>query len=192
MTDPGTRRKSGAMGRPSPVAALYDPVLFLELPSGVSAETGMNALAHGVEAAYSPARTPEAEVLGLACVREVGRALPLVVDDPFDIDARHRMLRAPMFGGRALQNSTLGVHHGLASWSAAGPAIGHGLANAVLLAHAVRFNGHRPRRERPSARPWATGTTRPAPSTGCASGSACPVRSPTAASPSTISMPSPA
>jgi maleylacetate reductase len=139
MTDPGTRRKSGAAGG-APVAAVYDPVLFLDLPVQVSAETGMNALAHGVEAAYSPARTPEAEVLALACVRGAAAALPLVVEDPYDIDARTRMLRAAMLGGRALQNATMGVHHGLAQLVGGRVGISHGLANAVLLAHAVRFN----------------------------------------------------
>jgi maleylacetate reductase len=141
MTDPGTRRKSGGGGpTTAPLAAVYDPVLTLDLPAAVSAETGMNALAHGVECAYSPSRTPEAEVLALACVREVAAALPDVVDDPFDIDARSRMLRASMLGGRALENATMGVHHGLAQLIGGRTGIAHGLANAVVLAHAVRFN----------------------------------------------------
>jgi len=139
MTDPGTRRKSGAVGA-APVAVVYDPVLFLDLSARVSAETGMNALAHGVEAAYSPARTPESEVLALACIREAAAALGLVVDDPFDIDARTKMLRAAMLGGRALQNATMGVHHGLAQLVGGRAGVSHGLANAVLLSHAVRFN----------------------------------------------------
>jgi maleylacetate reductase len=141
MTDPGTRRKTGGGGPTiAPLAAVYDPVLTLDLPVGVSAETGMNALAHGIECAYSPSRSAEAEVLALACVREVAAALPDIVDDPFDIDARTRMLRASMLGGRALQNATMGVHHGLAQLIGGRTGISHGLANAVILAHAVRFN----------------------------------------------------
>jgi maleylacetate reductase len=141
MTDPGTRRKTGAGGPTiAPVAAVYDPVLTLDLPARVSAETGMNALAHGVECAYSPTRTPEAEVLALACIRGVAAALPAVVDDPYDIDARTAMLRAAMLGGRALQNARTGVHHGLAQLVGGRTGVAHGLANAVLLAHAVRFN----------------------------------------------------
>src|SRR5947209_19889525 len=61
MTDPATKRKSGAGGPTvAPVAAVYDPELTLSTPPRVSAETGMNALAHCVEAAYSPGGTPEA------------------------------------------------------------------------------------------------------------------------------------
>lgn len=141
ITDPASRRKSGTGGpTTAPIAAVYDPVLTLDLPARVSAETGMNALAHGVECAYSPTRTPEAEVLALACIRGVASALPAVVDDPYDIDARAAMLRAAMLGGRALQNATTGVHHGLAQLVGGRTGIPHGLANAVLLAHAVRFN----------------------------------------------------
>jgi len=141
MTDTSSRRKSGGGGPTSaPLGAIYDPVLTLDTPTRVSAETGMNALAHGIEAAYSPTRSPEAEVLALACIRETAIALPLVADDPFDIDARTRMLRAAMLGGRSLQNAGMGVHHGLVQLLGGRTGIAHGLANALILAHALRFN----------------------------------------------------
>jgi alcohol dehydrogenase class IV len=57
MTDPSTRQKQGAGGPTSaPIIAVYDPDLTLSTPARVSAETGMNALAHCVEAAWSPTR----------------------------------------------------------------------------------------------------------------------------------------
>jgi alcohol dehydrogenase class IV len=140
MTDPGTRRTTGAGDTSlAPGAAVFDPVITLETPAGVSAETGMSALAHGIECAWSATRTPEAEVLALGCVRETAAALPDVVDDPFDIDARTRMLRASVLGGRALPNAGPGVGHGLAQLLAGRTGLSHGLASAVLLAHAVRF-----------------------------------------------------
>jgi maleylacetate reductase len=141
MTDVAAGRKSGGGGpTTAPLGALYDPVLTLDTPVRVSAETGMNALAHGVEAAYSPARSPEAEALALACIRSVASALPAVVDDPFDIDARTRMLQGAMLGARALHNAQMGVHHGLAQLLGGRTGIAHGLANALLLSHALRFN----------------------------------------------------
>ncbi|HLG92864.1 MAG TPA: iron-containing alcohol dehydrogenase, partial [Acidimicrobiales bacterium] len=83
MTDETTRRKSGAGGPTTlPVAVVYDPALTLKTPGRTSAETGMNALAHGVEASYSPSRSPEAEELALAAVRRVALALPQVVERP--------------------------------------------------------------------------------------------------------------
>jgi maleylacetate reductase len=141
MTDLAARRKSGGGGpTTAPLAAIYDPVLTLDTPVRVSAETGMNALAHGVEAAYSPARTPEASALALECIRLIAAALPSVVDDPYDIDARSRMLQGAMLGGRALQNASMGVHHGLAQLVGGRTGIPHGLANALILSSAVRFN----------------------------------------------------
>jgi len=141
ITDPVSRRKTGAGGpTTAALAVIYDPLLTLETPARVSAETGMNALAHGVECAYSPYRSAEAEVLALACVREVANALPAVVADPFDIDARTRMLTGAMLGGRCLQNAAMGVHHGLAQLVGGRTGIPHGLANAVILTHALRWN----------------------------------------------------
>ncbi len=141
MTDPGTHRKSGAGGPTiAPLAAIYDPVLTLDTPPRVSAETGMNALAHGVECACSPARSPEAEAVALACVGGVAEALPDVVARPGDVRARARMLEASALGGRCLQNATMGVEHGLAQLLGGRSGIAHGLANAVLLPHTVRFN----------------------------------------------------
>jgi maleylacetate reductase len=141
MTDENTRRKSGAGGPTvAPLAAVYDPQLTLATPIDVSAQTGMNALAHGVECAYSPVRTPEAEAIALACVSRMAAALPAVVSEPDDIGARTRALEAASLGGRCLQNATMGVHHGLAQLIGGRTGIPHGLANALLLAHVVRFN----------------------------------------------------
>jgi maleylacetate reductase len=141
MTDEAARRKTGAGGPTiTPVAAVYDPVVTLDTPVRVTAETGMNALAHGIECAYSPARTPEAEALALACIARIAAALPEVVDAPDDLDARTRLLAGAVLGGRCLQNATMGVHHGLAQLVGGRTGLPHGLANALILPHAVRFN----------------------------------------------------
>jgi maleylacetate reductase len=140
MTDEAAHRKSGA-GSPTiaPVAAIYDPVVTLDTPAHVSAETGMNALAHGIECAYSPSRTPEAEAIALACVQRIAATLADVVDQPGDIKARTAMLEGAVLGGRCLQNASMGVHHGLAQLVGGRTGIPHGLANAILLAHTLRF-----------------------------------------------------
>ena len=141
MTDEATRRKSGGGGpTTAPLAAIYDPVLTTDTPARVSAETGMNCLAHGVEAAYSPARTPEAEALALGCIERVAAALPLVVDEPDSLPARRIMLEGAVLGGRCLQNATMGVHHGLSQLLGGRTGMPHGLANALLLAPSLRFN----------------------------------------------------
>jgi len=141
MTDPTTRQKQGAGGPTSaPVIVLYDPLLTASTPARVSAETGMNALAHCVEAAWSPQRTPEAEAIALAGVAAIHRALPLVVEDPSDLGARTEMLEGACLAGRCLLNAGMGVHHGLSQLVGGRTGLPHGLANAILLAHSIRFN----------------------------------------------------
>jgi maleylacetate reductase len=141
VTDETARRKSGAGGpTTAPAAVLYDPEVTLDLPPRASAETGMNALAHCVEAAWSPVRTAEADAIALAGAAQIHGSLPRVVEHPDDLQARTAMLAAAMLAGRCLQNASMGVHHGLAQMVGARTGISHGLANAVILAHAVRFN----------------------------------------------------
>lgn len=141
MTDEASRTKSGAGGPTiAPLAALYDPEVTLTTPARVSAETGLSAIAHGVEVAWSPSRSAEAEALGLACIAAAVDALPRVVDDPADVPARTDMLAAALLGGRALQNAAMGVHHGLAQLLGGRTGISQGLADAMVLPHAMRFN----------------------------------------------------
>jgi len=141
VTEVSTRRKTGAGGPTiAPLAVLYDPVLTLDTPRQVSAQTGMNALAHGVEAAYSRARTPEAEALALAAIRTIVAALPAVADDPSDLEARTAMLEGAILAGRSVQNAVMGAHHGLTELLGGRTGMPHGLANALLLAHVLRYN----------------------------------------------------
>ena len=140
MTDPGGRKRGTGGPTLAPRAAVYDPVVTLDTPARVSAETGMNALAHGVECAYSPSRTPEAEAVALACIERVAAALPAVVDDPVELHARTAMLAGAVLGGRCLQNAGMGVHHGLSQLLGGRTGLPHGLVNALVLPHAMAFN----------------------------------------------------
>lgn len=141
MTDPHTRQKQGAGGPTcAPIAAIYDVDVTMTTPPRVSAETGMNALAHCVEIVWSTSRTPEAEAIALAGASRIVDALPTVVDRPDDVDARSRMLEGAALGGRCLQNGAMGIHHGLAQLVGGRTGIPHGLANAIILPHAIRYN----------------------------------------------------
>ncbi len=101
----------------------------------------MNALAHCIEAAYATRRSAEAEALALAGARRIVASLPAVVDDPDDLPARTALLAGAALAGRALQNAAMGVHHGLSQLLGGRTGIPHGLANALVLPHAMRFNG---------------------------------------------------
>lgn len=141
MTDPSTRQKTGAGGPTSaPVAVIYDPKATLDMPPDTSGETAMNALAHAVEAAYSPRRTPEAEAIALEAIRRIADAAPRVIDDLDDLAARSDLLAGAALAGRCLHNASMGIHHGLAQMIGGRTGIPHGRANAVLLSKVVAFN----------------------------------------------------
>jgi len=141
MLDEEAHRKSGAGGPTlAPAGVIYDPEATLDLPPRASAETGMNALAHCVEAAWSPSRTPEAEAIAYAGAARIFHALPRVMERPRDLQARSELLVGAFLAGRCLQNVSMGVHHGLAQMVGGRTGISHGLANALILAHAARFN----------------------------------------------------
>ena len=141
MTDPATRQKQGAGGpTTAPVVVIYDPELTASTPPRVRAETGMNALAHCVEAAWSPRRTPEAEAVALAGAAAISRALPALMASPDDPSARRTMLEGAFLAGRCLQNAGMGIHHGVAQLLGGRTGLPHGLLNAVLLTHSVRCN----------------------------------------------------
>jgi alcohol dehydrogenase class IV len=147
MTDPATGQKQGAGGpTTAPVAVIYDPELTRSTPLRVRAETGLNALAHCVEAAWSPRRTPVAEAAALAGAAILGRSLPAVVTgeghdgDPDDPGALAAALEGAFLAGTALQNAGMGVHHGLAQLLGGRTGLPHGLLNAVLLPHSIRCN----------------------------------------------------
>ena len=142
MTDPASRTKSGAGGPTcAPIAAVYDPELTTSTPPRVSAETGMNALAHCVEVVWSP--EPHAGGRRRSPSPAPGASSPRCRSSstiPSDISVRAAMLEGAVLGGRCLQNASMGVHHGLAQLVGGRTGIPHGLANAVILPHAIRFN----------------------------------------------------
>jgi maleylacetate reductase len=76
----------------------------------------------------------------VAGAERIHRWLPAVVDEPDDIEARTGLLEGASLAGRALQNVSMGVHHGLAQLLGGRTGMPHGLANALILPHAMRFN----------------------------------------------------
>ncbi|MBK9178967.1 MAG: iron-containing alcohol dehydrogenase [Acidimicrobiales bacterium] len=137
-----TDQRSRAMrpaGSPScaPSAVVADPALSRDVPAQLAAATGLTALAHGVEAAWAPDRSTEAQAVALAAVAAAGRGLAALADG--DEGARDELLVAAVLGGRSLHNAPAGLHHALAQLVAGRTGVPHRLAGAALLAHSVRF-----------------------------------------------------
>jgi alcohol dehydrogenase class IV len=119
---------------------LYEPELTLGLPPGESGGTALNALAHSAEALYVEGRNDDADGHALAGARLIATALPRVLADGADRDARTRLLEGAMHAGAALAGAGLGLGHAMAQALGGRYGISHGAANAVCLPPALRFN----------------------------------------------------
>lgn len=126
--------------RITPRLVLYDPQLTLNLPAAVTAATGINALAHCIEALYSPARNPVSSASALAGVRAIFDALPRCYAAGDDLEARTMLLEGAYLAGSALAHVSMALHHGLCHVLGGSAGVPHGVANAIILPHAMRFN----------------------------------------------------
>lgn len=123
-----------------PAVAVCDPELTYGLPPRITAETGMDALSHSLEAFMAKGYHPMADGIALRAIRMISDNLPVAVASGNDVKARQEMLMASTMGAVAFQKG-LGVIHSLAHPLSSVAGISHGLANAIMMPHAVRFNG---------------------------------------------------
>jgi maleylacetate reductase len=124
----------------APKLVLYDPHLTLDLPPELTASTGINALAHCIEAVYSMTRHPLSTAAALEGVRYITRALLRCYADGNDLEARTEMLLGAHLAGVALSSVAMGLHHGLCHVLGGTAGVPHGIANGIVLPWAMRFN----------------------------------------------------
>jgi alcohol dehydrogenase class IV len=139
----GTAEKMGVV---SPVllpdVALLDPELTYGLPAHVTAATGIDAMVHAIEAyaSCSANNNPLSRMLALQALRLLGGAVLRAVQDGSDQQARADMLLGSMLAGQAFANSPVAAVHALAYPLGGHFHIPHGLSNALVLPHVLRFN----------------------------------------------------
>lgn len=139
----GTAEKMGVV---SPVlipdVALLDPELTYGLPAHVTAATGIDAMVHAIEAYASGSanNNPLSRMLALQALRLMGRAVLRAVQDGGDHAARADMLLGSMLAGQAFANAPVAAVHALAYPLGGHFHIPHGLSNALVLPHVLRFN----------------------------------------------------
>ena len=123
-----------------PKVALCDPTLTVGLPPGLTAATGMDAVAHCIETFLAPSFNPPAEGIALDGLRRAWKNIETAFHEPSDIAARTNMMSASLQGALAFQKG-LGCVHSLShSLGGIDPRLHHGTLNAVLLPAVVRFN----------------------------------------------------
>lgn len=123
-----------------PRVVIYDPLLTFDLPRELTAATGINAFAHCVEAVYSITRNPLSTSAALQGARQIYSALPRCYDNGRDENARGELLSGAYLAGSALANVAMGLHHGVCHVLGGTAGVPHGVANAIVLPHAMRFN----------------------------------------------------
>ena len=124
----------------TPKLVVYDTRLTLDLPPEMTASSGINALAHCVEAVYSITCHPLSTAAALSGAQHIARALPRCYAAGDDLEARTEMLLGSHLAAAALSNVAMGFHHGLCHALGGTAGVPHGIANAIVLPHAMRFN----------------------------------------------------
>ena len=134
------RKRTGRDPRVLPRVVIYDPELTLDLPSAVSGPSGMNALAHCVEAFYGPGANPVTSLMAEEATRRLTKALPQVVREPRNLEARAEALYGACLAGAALAVAGTGLHHRLCHVLGGSYGLPHAETHAILLPHVLAFN----------------------------------------------------
>jgi len=122
-----------------PSIVILDPVLTVGLPPKITAATGMDALAHNLEAYCAPGYHPMADGIALEGIRIINEWLLEAVNNGSNIEARLNMLTAASMGSTAFQKG-LGAIHSLSHPVNALNNIHHGLSNAIFMPYVLTFN----------------------------------------------------
>ena len=123
-----------------PEAVVYDPELTVSLPVGMTVTSGLNAMAHAVEALYATDRQPIATLMAAEGLRAMHRALPAVVAAPEDPDARADALYGAWLCGHVLGAVGMALHHKLCHTLGGSFDLPHAETHAILLPHTAAYN----------------------------------------------------
>lgn len=123
-----------------PETVVYDVELTLGLPTDLTVTSAVNAMAHAVEALYSAQANPVVDGMALDAIGAVTRALPRVVADSRDLDARADLLQAAWLAGACLAGVGMGLHHKLCHTLGGSFALPHAPTHTVVLPYAMAYN----------------------------------------------------
>ena len=125
----------------TPDMAIVDAELMMNMPKGLTAASGIDALVHAIEAYVSVLASEFTNGLALEAIRLVFKYLPQAYNEgTTNIKAREKMAHASTIAGMAFANAFLGICHSMAHKLGAEHHIAHGVANGILIDHVIRFN----------------------------------------------------
>ena len=123
-----------------PDIAICDPEVTASMPPHITAETGMDALTHALEALVSQRGNYLSNILAVKAAQDIMKWLPAAYENGQDLKAREIMVNASMVAGMAFTNVSLGIVHSMAHTLGSYFHIAHGLADAILLPYIMEFN----------------------------------------------------
>lgn len=127
-----------------PDIAICDPEVTASMPPHITAETGMDALTHALEALASNRANYVSNILAKSAAKDIIETLPKAYEDGQDMKAREIMVNASMVAGMAFTNVSLGIVHSMAHTVGSYFHVAHGLADAILLPYVMEFNSAEP------------------------------------------------
>lgn len=120
--------------------ALVDPELTITCPPKLTAYTGMDALTHAIEAFLSIRVNPVADMFSMQAITLISQNLKKAYLDGKDVKARINMSLAALIAGMAFNQKSVGLVHACSHQLSSKANLPHGLANAIMLPHVLRFN----------------------------------------------------
>ena len=136
----GRLKRTGRDMRVLPRTVIYDPSLTLSLPAGISAASGINAMAHAVEALYAEDANPVISLMAEEAIHALGEALPVIVRTPDDAPARSRALYGAWLAGTCLGAVGMALHHKLCHTLGGTFNLPHAQTHAAMLPHTAHYN----------------------------------------------------
>lgn len=139
ITEGGLKR-TGRDPRVLPKTVIYDPVLTATLPPLIAATSGMNAIAHAVEALYAQDANPIISLMAEESIRALASSLPRVVRNPVDTDATSDALYGAWLAGACLGAVGMAIHHKLCHTLGGTFNLPHAEMHTIVLPHSVAYN----------------------------------------------------
>jgi len=139
ITEAGVK-KTGKDRKVLPKTVIYDVNLTLTLPPRIAGPSGMNAMAHMVEGLYAQDRNPILSLMAAEGIRALAHALPVVVKDPGDLEARSEALYGAWLGGTVLGGVGMAIHHKLCHTLGGTFNLPHAEVHTVILPYATAYN----------------------------------------------------
>jgi len=136
---------------------IYDPELTVSLPDFISGPSGINAIAHCVEALYAENKNPVTSLMAEEGIRALAESLPVVVKKPDDMDARSNALYGAWLAGTVLGTVGMSIHHKLCHTLGGSFNLPHAEVHSVIIPHATKYNqNHAPEAMQAIARALGT------------------------------------